>query len=618
MTYNIEQKDVELVNSRARITYEISFPAAARHLMHVSMIVSNVNTDKVRLVFPVWAPGSYKVRDFCGYHGNHQFQVLNNGTPADTTHRWLSKCEAEISTNGSETIMVHYVVFANERTVRTNHINRFHASIMPVATLPYVEGRMDEVHHVRLLLEGTQWHHISTALSPVANHGDRGQVYAAANYDILADSPIEIGNHAIRTFQVDDIDHEVALVSAFPLDADWIAEQIRKIVIAESVMFEGIPYDRYVFIIHSFPGVGGGLEHARSSVNAIDPLAFREKTKAVQALSLLCHEYFHLWNIKRIRPIELGPFDYKQENYTTMLWLAEGVTSYYDDLFAYRCGFTTETEFLKILANDHLGKLARVPGRKRMSVKDSSLLAWVKLYMQSPDGANRFPSYYLKGGVIMLLLDLYVIEHTDGNRRLDDGMRGLWKRYLDNPDVGVTEAECIAIWEHSFGIQIRERLTQWLSEMHELPVAEALVPFGIELITEMKESEPVTLGEQTKIAESPVPRFAGWALGTTNGRVVVKSIEDDGPADVAGIGIDDELVTINDVAVSSVEQAETLLAGPYPTDKVAVTAICDGRAYQTTMTPIRQQEIRLSLIPNATPQQETLRKTWLKRYINVE
>lgn len=612
MTYSIEQRDDQLANSRADITYTLSFDRAPQHIVHVRMRVENVVGDELVVAMSAWAPGSYKIRDYAGWQGNVAAFGIDGTSRTELATKWRDKSSLVISTGGALAVEIDYVIYGHERTVRTNHINRFHAFILPIATCMYVEGRMDETHHVVLKLDRTLWPNVSTQLSPVTPRDSSGVVLGALNFDILADSPIEIGDHAVRSFQAAGASHELAVCGNHSVDMDWFVEQLQRIVTVEAKIFGGVPYDRYVFIVWLYPGIRGGLEHARSSVNAEDPATVLDKAKTASLLSLLTHEFFHLWNVKRIRPKELGPFDYQRENYTPMLWLSEGLTSYYDDHIAFRCGFLSEKEYVDKIAKEHIGKLLRVPGRFKMSVRDSSFLAWVKLYTASPDGGNRFPSYYLKGGVVFLLLDLYIIGHTDGRATLDDGLRAMWETYKADPSKGMTEAECIAILERSTGVQVREVLLNWLDGTQELPMAELLQTVGLELDLAQPEPKAITFGDSRVFASVPPPKFYGWTLGDSDGRVKVRSIEDGGPAQLAGIGVDDEIVAIDGKHVTSTITAEKFLSED-TTSKNTLTCQCDGRMFSTEMNPIPMPSCKINDVAILSKRQKTLRAAWLER-----
>ncbi|MBC8124815.1 MAG: M61 family metallopeptidase [Candidatus Kapabacteria bacterium] len=610
--YSIEQRDEQLLNSSAAITYHIGFERSAQHIISVRMRVNNVVGESLAVVMPSWSPGSYKIRDYAGYQGNVTTWLMDgvNRRPALAT--WRDKASLVIETKGATSIEIEYLIYAHERSVRTNHVNRNHAFLVPTAMCMYVEGRTQEIHHVLFAHDRSIWPNISTALSPVKAPSTEGILLGALNYDVLADSPIEIGDHQVRTFTEAGSKHEVAIATNHTLDVDWLAAQLQRIVHVESEMFGGVPYDRYVFIIQVYPGAGGGLEHARSSVNAVEPSSMLDKSKVVGLLSLLCHEYFHTWNVKRIRPVELGPFDYTRETYTPMLWLAEGLTSYYDDLLTYRCGFTTAKEYIDGLSKEHIAKLATVPGRFAMSTRDSSYLAWLKLYMASPDGLNRFPSYYLKGGVIFLLLDIYIIDHSDGKYSLDDAMRAMWKRYQQNPSVGMTEAECIAIIEQSTNIQIRDRLLDWLNGTTELPYNEIFSAVGMSVETTAKVVDPVKIGENIVFATVPKVPFIGWSLAESAGRIIVRAVEDGSPAARAGVGIDDEIVAVDGKRVSTSAQVDHY-CGTMIGKGALLTAHCDGRLYTTTIFPVEQPNLRLVEIEKPSSRQKQMHDRWLHR-----
>jgi len=612
MPYSIEQRDEQLVGTTANITYVLDFDRAPQHLVRVTLRVSAVTTEHVTLVMPVWTPGSYKVRDYAGYQGNVQAYTVRAGVRSEAPFQWRDKSSLVVHAQGADTVEVEYVVYGLERTVRTNHINRFHAFLVPTAVCMYVEGRTEEVHHVLLRHDQRAWPQVSTQLSPVREPDASGVLLGALNYDILADSPLEIGDHEVRTFMVKGARHELALASTQPLDAAWLEQQLVRIVETEAALFGGIPYDRYVFILQCYPGVYGGLEHARSSVNAVDPSTMLDKVKAKQLLALLCHEFFHLWNVKRIRPAELGPFDYTRENYTSALWLAEGVTSYYDDLLSYRCGFLTQTEYLEILSKDHLSRLMLVPGRFRMSTRDSSFLSWVKLYLQSPDANNRFPSYYLKGGVVFLLLDLYIIDHTDGRATLDDGLRALWQRYQEDPANGMSEEECIAILERATGVQLRERLLLWLNGTDELPYNEIFQPLGLELAVTAETAQAISFGEDRSFAAVPAAVFTGLSLSESGGTLTVRGVLDGSPAQRAGLGIDDEIVAVNGARVANQKLFEQLLSASGQ-QAVELTCHCDGRLYTTMLHPTANMKATLRLVDQPTERQQQLLSVWLKR-----
>ncbi len=599
--YSIEQRDEQLLNSQASITYTLDFSRAAEHIMAVSLHITNITTDTVSCILPSWIPGSYKIRDMVSDVSDVRAFAQGKELPA----QWVAKDEFLIQTQGTNEITVTYLVYANTKTPRNSHINRWHAFVMPVCSLFYIDGRMNEIHHVKFLYNQQEWRECSTSLSPVFPTNDN-TLYGALNYDILADSIIEIGNHVVKTFEVLGAKHELALVSNAVIDADWIVKKLEKIVSTEAMMFGNeLPYDRYVFFLLCSPGIYGGLEHARSSVNAVDPSAFASETETARVLELLCHEFFHTWNIKRIRPRELGPFNYRTENYTGLLWLAEGLTSYYDTLFMYRCGFFTQQKYLDVLAKDNLGALDKVPGRFSLSLHDSSYLAWVKLYAMSPDMRNRFPSYYLKGGIFFWLLDLYIIIQSNGVHRLDDGVRGLWKQYQENPENGVTEEDIIKIISQETKVDVSKVVKDWVYGKDELPYEEIFTQFGL-----VYSKKPIAITRENDELFTP-KKLLGITVSDKNGAVVVDTVTDGTPARKAGIAVDDCIIAINSKHTSNVNSFEAILTSLPVGESIEITAVCDGRLYTTSLTLEIPFEYTLTISEQLTENQKAYQSLWL-------
>ncbi len=608
--YSIEQRDDQLLGSEADIVYDLYFDRATQHLLRVLMTVKKV-TGPITLCLPTWVPGSYKVREFGSNQGNLR---ITDETGNPLPWRWTSKNSLDVETVGTDSIRVEYVYYALERTVRTSHINRNHAFIMPGNCMMYVEGRSNEIHHLHLHHDRALWPQVSTALSPVESieNEDRPITVGALNYDILVDSPIEIGNHRVRSFRFGDTLNEVAFVGYGDFDADWICERIKTIVATEAALMNGLPYDRYVFILHFFPDSFGGLEHARSSVNAFDSNLAGDKDKMLRFLELLCHEFFHLWNVKRIRPFELGPFDYRAENYTRMLWLAEGLTSYYDDLLTYRCGFQSAEDYLQHFAKIHLWRVQQGQGRLQMSVEDSSYLAWIKLYYANGDSGNRFPSYYTKGGVIFFLLDLHIIKASNASKRLDDGLLALWRHYRRQPEQGITEEEFIAIVEEATGVSISSLLREWLSSNDELPYAEYLQPFGLNWSRKDDDTAP-DFAEDIAGMPTPPKVSSGLALQSAQGKLTVSKVDDDSPAQRAGFGIDDEILSVNGTRVTSASQFDHLLRENGSTREAEIGASCDGQLYIAWLRPIEWIEMTITTDEQADDDQRRLRDFYLAR-----
>ncbi len=606
----LEQTDKQLLNTSANIIYELSFTHASRHCISIKMNILRNQAETLIVKSPVWIPGSYKVRDMNSHQHDVQIHDMHGNSLA---WKWLSKSAIEISNPEKSDIVISYEYFANDRGVRTSHVNRNHAFIMPVACLMYVEGRMEEIHHVAIH-NNPDWKVTTTSLSPIHEKisGDISY-YGALNYHILIDSPIEIGNHEYISFEVAGALHEIAVITQESIDLEWLKGEIKRAVEIEYAFWGDLPYDRYIFYLLISDGLRGGLEHLRCNVSAVEPSAFHDKTSAQEMMALLVHEFFHTWNVKRIRPIELGPFNYEQENYTHMLWLAEGFTSYYDDLLSFRCGFYSKDEYLSILAQSHLGKLARVPGRLSMSLKDSSFLAWTKLYAMSPDQQNQFPSYYTKGGIVALLLDLLIIIQSNGKSKLDHGMRKMWELYKNDGSRGFTEDQVIQIIEDECGVSIRSEFTDWLNGTIELPYEEIFSGIGLQWNIESTGIKQDWYGDFRPFHPKKQSVFFGCNVSEDHGRVFIKGVEKDSPADKAGIGIDDEIIAINGKRITSRSMLMQSLQSNGLDQEAEIIANCDGKMYTASLKLQSSMTYSLKVSETITHEQERLLEFWLHR-----
>ncbi|HRE56764.1 MAG TPA: PDZ domain-containing protein [Candidatus Kapabacteria bacterium] len=605
--FTIEQTDAQLLNTTADIRYHLHFERASQHLVHIVMEIDKCHEGFLKVSMPVWIPGSYKVRDMNQHQGNVICSDLaGNKLPM----KWLTKNTLEINTISTNSVIIDYVYFANDLGVRTSHINRHHAFLVPAACLMFVENREEEIHHVYFYHDQSQWKNLTTSLSPVKSNLEDNNpiIYGALSYHILADSPIEIGNHKKTIFIHDDKIHEVAIISHYDCDINRLTDDIKKIVESQHKFWGELPYDRYTFMLLVADGQRGGLEHLRCNVSAADPQMFIDASYYQSVLGLLSHEFFHTWNIKRIRPIEYGPFNYHEENYSSMLWLAEGATSYYDDVLLYRAGLLTQEEFLSIGIASNLRMLDNVQGRFVMSVKDSSYLAWIKLYSMSPDANNRFPSYYLKGGVIFLLLDLHIFRMTEGKKSTDDVMRELWRLYKANPEKGITEEQFLEAIKSSTGLDCSDVLLSWLNGTDELQYNTYLNTIGLQW-NELSDMRVKIYGTAL---DNDI--WLGMSLKDTNQGVVITFVEDDSPAALAGFGIDDIIKQVNGEVVTSVTQCLEFIRKQHSqAETVKIDAMCDGISYSTEIAPKIRIYNNLQQLPNITVTQQEMFTQWLNR-----
>lgn len=527
------------------IRYHISMPAPHTHLFHVTLAVDGPHPDALRVALPVWTPGSYMVREFAR-HVQQMRATTADGTALEC--RKIDKSCWEVLGADTGTVRISYQVYANDLTVRTSHLDGTHGYFNPASVCVYVPGREQEPCAVTVQVP--QGWRITTGLpalgdDPTVRWDDVGREFLAAalgeasfladSYDTLVDAPFECGTHRVLTFSVDGIPHEIAIWGHGNEDDARLIADTRTIVETEKAMFGGtLPYDRYVFIVHLADGRGGGLEHANSMTMLVDRFTFQPESAYERYLALTAHEFFHVWNVKRIRPDVLGPFDYQRENYTRQLWTMEGITSYYTDLLLLRAGLIDRARYLELLA-DKIVLLQSQPGRLVQSLHQSSFDAWIKLYRPDENSVNSSISYYLKGELVAMLLDVEIRRRSAGAHSLDDVMRFLYEHYpISGPGFAETDGFIAAV-ETVTGLhgQFDDFFARTLGSTEELPYDEVLAAAGLHLFWSHKrggERPPLWLGVRTR---------------TEHGKLLVAATLSGGPAERAGVYAGDELLALD-------------------------------------------------------------------------
>jgi predicted metalloprotease with PDZ domain len=406
--------------------YRLSIPEPHTHLIRVVLEVSRPG-DGLECVFPVWTPGSYLVREFARH--------VEGFTAEDGTGRPLrvdrtDKHRFRISTQGADRAVIRYAVYANDLSVRTSHVDGTHAFVNGANVFCFVPGRQWGPHEVEVA-PPPGWH-VSTALEG----GPSG--FVARDYDELADSPLEIGTHRLARFEALGKAHELALWGRGNVDVDRLVADTKRIVEAAGALMGGLPYERYLFIVHLVDRRRGGLEHERSTALQVGRTSFFPRRAYEETLALVAHEFFHLWNVKRLRPASLRPFDYGREQYTRLLWWFEGATSHYENVILARAGILSPGRWLAKLGRA-LTQLERTPGARKMGLEEASLTAWVKYYRPDENSNNSAVSYYLKGELVAFALDL---ELRRAGHSLDDLLRLLYARHAAAglPEDGVEHA----------------------------------------------------------------------------------------------------------------------------------------------------------------------------------
>ena len=530
------------------ITYRIEIADANAHLFRVTLSVAQPAAEQ-RLSLPVWIPGSYLVREFARHVSALSARQGTRDVPLEQIDKatWLAR------STDSGVLMVSYLVYAFDTSVRAAFLDGDRGFFNGTGMCLRVEGSETLAHRIELLDLPVGWQ-VGTALRPVEVDAAGCGTYQANDYDELVDHPVELGRFWRGRFTAGGVPHDYIVAGALPdFDGARLLVDAQRICEAQIAFWHGKkkpPFERYVFLHNLIEDGHGGLEH-RASTALISPrrdMPQQGRTETsdgyANLLGLISHEYFHTWNVKRLRPAEFASYDYTRENYTSLLWFFEGFTSYYDDLFLVRAGLIDPGRYLRLVARTVSGVLA-TPGRQVQSVAQSSFDAWVKYYRSDENTPNATISYYAKGSLVALALDLTL--RSEGHGTLDDVMRALWASSGGGP---VTEADIGAALQQVGGRSFDVELAAWVHGTGELPVRSLLEGVGVDW-----KFDAATLAQRLalRVNESPLTG------------VKVTQVLRGGAAERAGFSAGDELIAVNGWRIRRLEDALRVLVVGEPT-----------------------------------------------------
>jgi predicted metalloprotease with PDZ domain len=573
------------------IRYTVSFPAPHTHYVEVEASVPTDGRAQIDLMMAVWTPGSYMVREYARHV--EAFTARNPARallPIEKTrkNRW------RVTTSGVATVWLRYRVYAHEMSVRTNWVDEEFALLNGAPTfITLLESPSRRRHEVRILLP-PRW---SKSFSGMAA-GPGENTYVAADYDTLVDSPILAGTPSVYEFAAGGKPHYLVDFREWGVwNGPQAVQDLAKAAGAAARFWGDVPFDRYYF----FNIIGApvnALEHKNSTVLNVPREATATRAGHLQWLSTAAHEYFHAWNVKRLRPAELGPFDYENEVYTKALWFAEGITDYYADLLLSRGGVATRDEYLDALSAQ-IRSLQTTPGRLEQSAEMASFDAWIKYYRQDENTANSAISYYVKGAVIGFVLDAKLRRMTNGAKSLDDVMRLMYTRFshdrgFSSDDIRGTIVE-VAGGAHER--EIRDWLERVLETTAELDYSEALEWFGLRMTTP-PEAPKAWLGVATRT--------------DANQRTFVGEVRRGSPAFAAGVSSGDEVIDLNGEPLRN-RSIAAVLAGLKPGAKISLSVSRAGatRTIEITLGTDPGHGWVLSPLPVPTAEQTMCLKAWL-------
>ena len=529
------------------------------HLFRVSMTISNPDKNGQVFRLPAWIPGSYMIREFAKNIVQIRASCQNKAIQLSKTdkHTWQADpCDGPITLN--------YEVYAWDLSVRSAHVDQTHAFFNGSSVFLEAVGQENRPHIVDIKKpespDAAAWRVITALPEDKASRYGFG-TYMAKDYDELIDSPVEMGNFILGQFEACGVPHEIAITGKVPnLDLKRIEDDLRKICETEITFFEPetrkAPVSRYVFFVMVVKNGYGGLEHRASTALLCSRSSLPSKNRAenppekidedyLQFLGLCSHEYFHTWNVKRIKPAVFAPYDLQQETYTRLLWMFEGFTSYYDDLTIVRSGITDVSTYLHQIAQT-INNVLRGRGRFKQSIADASFDAWIKYYRQDENTPNALVSYYTKGSLVALALDLTIRLGTGNGKSLDDVMRALWHRYgrdfYKGKDSGISDTQAEAIIEEISGLDLQDFFRKYIYGTAEIPLGDLFASFGVSMNDANIDVKP---GLDIRVKRS-------------GSDCVVTHVFEGGAGHRAGISAGDVLLAIDGLRVSSENPAVNL------------------------------------------------------------
>jgi len=577
------------LNSHHNIHYHVTPANPEAHLFEVRLTIKKPNPEGQRLTLPAWIPGSYMIRDFAKNIVTleaHSDEGKLVGSHKSDKQSWqFESCRGALT--------VTYTIYAWDLSVRTAHLDQTHGYFNGTSLFLEVDGQSDAPCSVEITPPqrdyAAQWQ-VATTLPSIETERYQFGLYQAANYDELIDHPVEMGTFTLIKFSAAGIPHEMVITGKHDCDEPRVIEDLTRICESQIEMYGEAPFERYLFQVMAVGNGYGGLEH-RSSTSLLcnrDDLPHRGMERITsgyrQFLGLCSHEYFHSWNIKRIKPAAFIPYDLSQESHTSLLWFFEGVTSYYDDLTLLRSGCIDRDSYLELLGQT-ITRVERGTGRFKQTVSESSFDAWSKFYKQDENAPNAIVSYYAKGALIALALDLTIRIESDQQKSLDDVKRALWQQH-GKPLIGVDEAGLETLIERVSGVELKPFFDHVLRSTDDLPLKILLEQFGINL----KRRAQSTSGDLGgKGCERSLSTTLGIGYSALPNGLKVTIVHDESAAQRAGISAHDRIIALNSIEVTS-DNFEKQLERIGPTQAITIHLFRRDELLEINLTTQRAPE----------------------------
>lgn len=572
------------------IKYALSMPKPQNHYYQVEMELTDLKGAELVVKMPVWAPGSYLVREFAkNVDLVTAFDEKGNTLKVDK----VSKNAWKIAKGTAKTVKVKYEVYAFELSVRTSFLDMTHGFVSGSGVFMYVDGYKEQKGSLEIF-PYADFKVITTALkqNPDAVSKDGSKSYVFDNYDQLVDCPIEIGNQIVFSFTAAGLPHTVAMYNFGNYDITLLKKDMAKVVEAATGIFGQNPNKDYTFIIHNVVDPQGGLEHTNSTVLSVSRWTY-EGEDYLDFLKLVAHEYFHLWNVKRIRAVELGPFDYDNENYTSLLWVMEGFTSYYEKMIILRAGYYTEDQFVKSMFSS-LNYVEGSVGARVQPLAHASFDAWIKAYRPNENSSNTTMTYYSRGSVIAMILDAKIVAKYKGEKCLDHFMRTLYDKYFLGKNRGFSAEEFKQELASFLGESMDDFFAKYI-DATEIPDYNAyLSPVGIRVdyIGTVKPN-------------------VGLSLGESDGKTIVRGIRRGSAAEDAGLSVNDEIIGLNGLRVDR-SSLESYIESVAKGDVLNILYARDEQLFSTEVLVTEWEQPKFRFTNEVTEKNRKLYTYWLR------
>jgi len=573
--------------SQNAMAYTVSMPQPSSHLFHVVLRVDGLKGEFHDFKMPAWHPGYYRLIDYAGNVSN--FRVFAAGNKPLSWQK-TTKNTWRVVTANAPSVFISYDVFGNTRFSAQNYLDDDRAFIAPTGMFLYIAGEIQRTVAVTIELPA-KWTHIATGL----DEEKRGAVHTfrAHDFDALYDSPLLIGNQETLTFEVQGKPHTVALEDVpSSVDRSRITADLKRIVETAGRLMGDIDYTHYAFLMM---GRGqGGIEHANSSANSFNGANLTVPAGYLSWLSFIAHEYFHNYNVKRIRPLALGPFDYDTENVTDMLWVSEGLSVYYQDLLLVRAGLMTEQQYLEKM-NNSIASFENAPGHHYQSATDSSITTWGTSGVGND--RNTTISYYNNGAMLGAMLDLKIRNSTSNRKSLDDVMRTLYNRFYKEKKRGFMNEEFREVCETIAGTPLTE-VFEYASTTRDVDYKKYFAYAGLDLRVTSSDGPGASIGLNTQLRD---------------GKLVVSGLTTGSPSEAAGLRDADVIVNV-DGAPATAKALNDMLAARTPGDKSKLKISRNGSPLEVEVTlaknSVRKYDIQP--LPNPNGLQTSIHRDWLR------